>query len=221
MTGQIALTQPAPSMNFFATEQGFPRPCSSRAQHGVVLIIALVLLVVISLLAVSGMRTAGSSERTAGNVRTTELATQAAEIALRHCESSVLKIQRNASGDTTSPEATYPTTFTSAKILPATNPPGWQNKTTWDGSSTAVYVLPESLLNQGLMTATYKRFPECMVESLPVLVEVAGSPVAKTNLSFVITARGFGPEVAALLVSSTRVRPVGAEVWLQSHIELE
>lgn len=220
MTGQIALTQPVPSMSFFVIEQGFPRACSPRAQHGVVLIIALVLLVVISLLAVSGMRTAGSSERIAGNVRTTELATQAAEIALRHCESSVLKIQRNASGDTTSPEATYPTTFTSAKILPATKPPGWQNKTTWDGSSTAVYVLPESLLNQGLMTATYKRFPECMVESLPVLVEVAGSPVAKTNLSFVITARGFGPEVAAL-VSSTRARPVGAEVWLQSHIELE
>lgn len=218
MISHIALAQPVPCANLSATRKILPRPGSPRSQHGVVLIIALVLLVVISLLAVSSMRSAGSSESMAGNVRTTQLATEAAEIALRHCEASVLKIQKNASGDTTSAEATYPTTFSSAMILSATIPPRWQAIATWDGSSPDVFVLPSSLLNQGLMTTTYKRFPECMVESLPVLP--AGSQVVKTNSLFVITVRGFGPEVAAL-VSSTRVRPAGAEVWLQSHIELE
>lgn len=218
MTGRIAPIQPAPCVNLAATGKGLPRPGSPRAQRGVVLIIALVLLVVISLLAVSSLRSAGFSESMAGNVRTTQLATEAAEIALRHCESSILKIQKNAFGDTTSAEATYSTTFNSANILPATTPPIWQNMTMWDGSSTAVYVLPASLLNQSLLITTYKRFPECMVQLLPLMVE--GNPEVKTNSSFVITARGFGPEVAAL-VGSTRVRPVGVEVWLQSHIELE
>lgn len=63
-------------------------------QNGVVLIIALILLVVISLLAVTSLRGAGSAESISGNVRTTELATQAAEIALRHCEAAALKVVR-------------------------------------------------------------------------------------------------------------------------------
>jgi hypothetical protein len=36
-----------------------------------------------------------------------------------------------------------------------------------------------------------------------------------TSNSFVVTARGFGPEVA-----SGTARPTGAEVWLQSTISL-
>ena len=187
-------------------------------QRGVVLIISLILLVVISLLAVAGMRNAGSSESVLGNVRTTELATQAAEIALRHCESSVLRIQKNVQGDTTSAEATYPTTFTSTNILTATSPAHWQDTAgNWDVAPSSVYVIPMSFLNQtGMAIATYKRAPECMVEPLPVML--SNGTVVNTS-SFVITARGFGPEVAA--ADGSRSRPVGSEVWLQSHIKLQ
>ena len=189
--------------------------CIPHRQRGVVLLIALVLLVVISLLAVTSMRNAGSAESVAGNVRTTELATQAAEIALRHCESSVLKIQTNAIGDTTSLAATYPTTFNATNILPASTPAQWPNMATWDSSSSAVFVLPLPLLNQtGMTLTTYQRPPECMVESLPVMLP--GSAAVNTTASFVVTARGFGPEVG--VAAGTSRRPVGSEVWLQSHI---
>jgi len=194
------------------------RPQLAQAQRGVVLIIALILLVVISLLAVTSLRNAGSTETVLGNVRTTELATQAAEIALRHCESSVVEIVTVASGGSSTYAANL-NGFTAANILPAstTTTAQWQDISIWDSNSTAPVVLPLSIVNQTATTATYKRPPECMVESLPVML--AGG--LSTTASFVITARGFGPEVPALTDPTTRVRPTGTEVWLQSHIELQ
>lgn len=193
-----------------ATKLMFSHSNLPRKQQGVVLIIALILLVVISLLAVTSMRNAGSAESVAGNVRTTELATQAAEIALRHCESSALKITKLiANPSDTSAEANYSTTLAESNVLRASTSVQWQNTATWDSASTATYVLPSSLVG----TATFKRPPECMVESL------TGVTAVGTNAAFVITARGFGPEVAA--ADGSRTRPQGTEVWLQSTIEIQ
>lgn len=185
------------------------------SQHGVVLIISLILLIVISLLAVTSIRNARSSESVAGNVRTTELATEAAEIALRHCEASVLKLAIEASGRT----STYSTTFTNNNIVttPTAATPTWQIMSIWDSNSTATFVLPLPVVNQAGMLKTYQRPPECMVERQPVLLE--GSNVVNTTASFVITVRGFGPEVAP--ADSTRSRPQGNEVWLQSNIQIK
>ena len=189
-------------------------PCTRlpNRQRGVVLIIAMIMLIVISLLAVRSMRNASSTETISGNVRTTELATQAAEIALRHCEASVVNVVAVAGGGT----PTYSTTFVASNILPAstTTSAQWQDTTVWDSTSTAAYVLPLTMVNQTGLTSTYKRAPECMVEPLPTMMTATGA--VSTTASFVITARGFGPEVA-----NNRNRPLGSEVWLQSHIELE
>jgi type IV pilus assembly protein PilX len=181
----------------------------NQSERGVVLVIALILLIVISLLAVTSMRTAASSEQVASNVRTTDLATQAAEIALRHCESSAIKIVKVLGGDTTSAEAVYPTTMTSSNILWANTANEWGNvATTWDvASSTKTFVLPSTIVGG---TATYKRPPECMVESL------TGVTPTSSNAAFIVTARGFGPEVAA-----GTGRPQGTEIWLQSTIEIQ
>ncbi len=185
------------------------------------LIIALILLIVISLLAVTSMRSAASSESIANNVRTTELAMQAAEIALRHCESSAIKVVKLAKvpPDTMSPEATYNDQgLGTTQVLKAATATAWQTMATWDGTSTSTYVLPLTLVNgagAGLL-ATYKRPPECMVESLTGAGAVPG-----TGAAFLITARGFGPEVASLTDPATRVRPQGTEIWLQSTIEVQ
>ena len=187
-------------------------PNRARSERGVVLVLALLMLVVISLLAVTTLRNAGSAESVTGNLRVTELATQAAEIALRHCEASVLASLTDAAGG----ESTYPTTFDDAYIAPSGAPPNWQNKALWEGDAAAVFVLPLALLNQpGMTRTTYKRAPECMVERLPA---VPGEGGAATF--FVITARGFGPEVAAL-AGKARLRPLGSEIWLQSNIKIE
>lgn len=175
------------------------------------MVVALILLVVISLLALTSLRNAGSAESVAGNTRTTELATQAAEIALRHCEASVLGSVNTTAGGV----STYVTTFTGSNILPPSASPQWQNMALWDSSSTAVFVLPLTLLNQpGMTFATYQRAPECMVEQIP------SASSTSTAIFFVVTARGFGPEVAAL-TGPARVRPVGSEIWLQSDIKMD
>ena len=167
-----------------------------HAQHGVVLVIALILLVLISLLAVSSLRNAGSSESVASNVRTTELATQAADIALRYCESKARELAPGVTPDST------PNQWNTAA--------NWDKPDTdklWDGTSTSAFVLAKNDVNQP-GNATYQRPPECMIEKLP-----AGT------IGYIITARGFGPEVTAVKAGEDR-RPKGSEVWLQSTIEL-
>lgn len=226
------MTPPLPSQR--RKSRGLSRFPLAGRQRGVILIISLVMLIVVSLLALSSMHNAVSSEAVAGNARTTVLASQAAEIVLRHCEASVLKIKTRANGDTTSSDANYSTTFVAANIQPAKTTPQWTSPATWDSSSSAIFVAPLSLVNQtDLPMTTYKRPPECMVEPENFLVLVpavmapdgvtvlvpAGTAVNSTS-SFIVTARGFGPEVAAVPSGASRLRPLGSEVWMQSQISI-
>jgi Tfp pilus assembly protein PilX len=191
----------------------------------------LILLAVTSLLAATSLRNASSTESIAGNIRSTELATQAADIALRHCELSVLKRMAIASGDTTSAAALYTSTFADSNIDdPNSDEPAWQDPASnWDVTGTNIFVLPANLVGD---IALYKRPPECMVERITTTrhnyaqrgtdgITVIGyaSTFIDTSSTFVITARGFGPEVAA--ADSNRTRPKGTVVWLQSHISLQ
>ncbi len=193
---------------------------AAHKQGGVVLIISMILLVIISLLAVTSLRNAGSAESVAGNIRTTEMARQSAEIALRHCEQSVNELIAVANG--AAPK--YTTTFALSDILAFTTPPAWsaRNTTTnaltnWDVTPTTAYILPIAMVNDIALGVSYKRPPECMVEELPVLLPSATAPTVST--SFLITARGFGPEVAA--ADASRSRPMGTEVWMQSTIQID
>jgi type IV pilus assembly protein PilX len=169
-------------------------------QDGVVLVIAMIMLIVISLLAVVSIRNASTAESVSGNVRTTLLATQSAEIALRYCEQAVEQI---ASGTGT--------LLATPTILAYASPPQWKNTSNWDAvAPTLTFVIPTTAVNSG--TATFRRAPECMVERMPV--QSAGA--LSTTSTYVITARGFGPEVAA-----GTGRPNGSEVWMQSTLELQ
>jgi type IV pilus assembly protein PilX len=187
-----------------------PLMCCSvrtRRQSGVVLVIALLMLVAISLVASLSIRNATSSEAVAGSVRTTQLATQAAEVALRYCEKSVVDLVNGAT--------TFTTTFAPSNILAYSIPPQWTNTAVWDSVSAAVFVLPADSVNAANVSTTYSRMPECMVETLP-LGDATG--VTTATKSYVITARGFGPEVPA---DVTRARPKGgSEIWLQSVIAI-
>ena len=178
------------------------RRTGTHAQHGVVLIIALVMLVVISLLATLSMRNATSSESISGNVRTTQLATQAAEIALRYCEDEVVKVQNNGGADPL------------GIIQPYVDPPLWKDAAAnWDVATSKAKIIPKDSVNQKDLGATFQRAPECMVERIP-MVAVTGAITETKN--YVVTARGFGPEVAD---DTARGRPTGSEVWMQSTIE--
>ena len=189
------------------------RRTRAHAQRGVVLIIALVMLVVISLLATLSMRNATSSEGISGNVRTTELATQAAEIALRYCE------------DAAAQSMGWPGTLDLSFIPAFSSTPLWSVLTNWDGSTSSaapatptgpVLVIPGGSINQAGAGVTFKRPPECMVERMQM---ATNTTTVTTATTFVITARGFGPEVAQ--TNAARDRPKrGSEVWMQSTVEL-
>ena len=179
---------------------------------------ALIMLVVISLLATLSMRNATSSESISGNVRTTELATQAAEIALRYCEDAVVQMNGGAG---TLAELPVIQAFASPPLWSARNASGVL--TTWDGNTSTVaptgrvFVIPVGSINQAGAGVTFKRPPECMVERMRMATTTT---TVTTTSTYVITARGFGPEVAGD-PSGTRPRPQGGtEVWMQSTIEL-
>jgi type IV pilus assembly protein PilX len=176
-----------------------------HAQRGVVLVIALLMLVVISLAASLSIRNATSSEAVSGNVRTSQLAMQAAEIALRYCERSIVDIANSTT--------TFVTTFAASNIQPYSTTPQWQSTTLWDTTNTVVFVLPATSLNASGISTTFARMPECIVETLP---EANATGATTATNTYVITARGFGPEVGA--ANAARTRPEGSEVWLQSTI---
>lgn len=172
----------------------------AKSQQGVVLIVALILLVVLSLVSAAAIRGSSSAELSTNNARTQTLAMQAAEAALRYCEKATLNFMTGA-GATPSltPEAAPAT---------AATPYRWQTLTNWDGtgSGTNITTLVSADVNDRADDAgkLYKRYPECTVQYL--------EPVNTNRV--VVTARGFGPDVAAL--TAARAAPTGAEVWLQS-----
>ena len=190
------------------------------AQRGIVLIMALIMLVVISLLTAVSVRNATSSEGVNANVRQTQLAGQAAETALRYCEQGVIKVlSANAnpfvfsvSVPPSSTTVTLAATHFQTLILNAT--PTSLVPANWDSNAGTypILVLPAASVNRAGITSTFSRPPECMIERL------SPSTSAKASKNFTITARGFGPEVAA--ADTSRTRPIGSEVWMQSTLEL-
>jgi type IV pilus assembly protein PilX len=183
-----------------------PHDAQRHPQRGVVLIVSLIMLVIISLLASFSIRNATSTEAVSGNVRTTQLASQAAEFAMNYCATGMDQLG--------SPTATVVVTPLGYASPPrATQKDANGNLIHWDGTSSiasnAVIVIPSAALGG---TTTFKRMPECMIE--PMMVVNSTGTGTTTTSTYVITARGFGPEVAA--ADASRTRPIGSEVWIQA-----
>lgn len=177
---------------------------SLRAARGVVLVVALIMLAIISLLVATSVGNVASSEAVNANTRLVQLATQSAEIALRYCEDATVQV---TSG--TLPVTPVPT------VQDYDVRPMWTRTPTtaiWDVTPTVAFVLPLDTVNAAGSSVTYARPPECIVERmLPPSSD-------RYTTSFVVTARGFGPDVAP--ANTNRSRPKGTEVFLQSTIEL-
>lgn len=194
-------------MNILPPLRAHARGRSPGPQRGVVLIVAMIMLVIISLLAAMSVRNATSSEKVTGNVRFTELANQAAEIALRICEQAVVANVKTGTA--------LPTGLT---IQGVSSPPLYtQMSTIWDASPkpASLYSVDATSVNVASSPVTFNRTPECLVERMQV-ANTANTGVSTTR-SYVITARGFGPDVR----TTTAGRPQGTEVFLQSILELD
>lgn len=114
----------------------------ARSQRGATLIITMVMLVLITLLGLSAIRTTTVDEKMAGNTRDRERALQAAEAAVRSCLNQI----KNGS-------------YTGTPLTPApiTADPHWEVAANWaNGNSVAVAVDTDNLAAQ----------PRCMYETL-------------------------------------------------------
>jgi len=182
-------------------------PRSQRGRsRGVVLVVALILLVVMTVSSVVAMRGATASDMVSNNIRSQNLALQAAEIALRHCEGLALA------------GTVVALRLNNGMILDE-----WRNTANWGG--VGVVTVPAAVLGTAV---PYSTAPQCLVR-LMSYDEMYGS----INMKFTtvrpsdralderyiflyrITARGYSPDFQR---NGDGATVSGAEVWVQSTI---
>lgn len=160
-------------------------------EHGVALMVALVMLVIIGIASVSIMRGALSSDLVANNTRVQTLAMQAAQIALRYCEDEVVKLSQG----------------TATTVIVLTNSTdAWNALPIW-ADDARVNTVPAQYMESTDSTFVPTTMPQCMVESRTM----SGKTV------YYITARGFSPDYSAEADGNTAS---GSAVWLQSALRL-
>lgn len=166
----------------------FPRR-PQASQHGIALIVVLVMLAVISLVSGASLRAALSAEQITLNMRLESLAKEAAHIGLRHCEQALLQ--------------TPPT----LPVHPAPLAPGpalWTLWSSWHGSHALAHTVPASAMSS-IDSAFVPAFrPQCLLETHPAHPEL-----------ITVTARGFSPDHQADPAGRTTR---GAMAWVQSVV---
>ena len=178
-----------------------------RHQHGAVLMVSLIMLLIITLLGITGMETTVLEEKMAGNMRNKSTAFQAAESALRNGEMDI-----NASDVST---LSFLAACTGGFCLPAAsaNAPVWENAAIVNWTGTA-----QTIDYGARLTATtiddIAAQPKYILEKLDTPAIAAGqrfdasagagySSAAANEEVFRITARGVGgTTVAASMVQS-------------------
>ena len=168
-----------------------PVPPSRRAERGISLIIAMLMLVVIGLASAAIIRNATSADRAVNNNRLQTQANQFAQVALRFCESQVLL---SVNGQ--------PTVV--VVQTPAVSPANWTAKANWFNGATA-HTLSSAEMTGATMP---KVFPQCMAE------QTAGANARV----FTVTARGFSDDFTEDKNDHSTIS--GSVIWLQSTIQV-
>lgn len=150
-----------------------------KNQRGVVLIMALTILMVLTLVGVSAMKTSSLQERMSGNSRDYQIAFEAAEIALRAGEDYVKTISTTADFSAAGANGKY----TSRAI---TSTEAWENESNWTSGNA-----------ESVTLADVSKDPEFMIEIVDSTygqvdsLEPGGAPTGVISL-FRVTARGYG-----------------------------
>ena len=182
------------------------RIAAPRRQRGAVLIIALMFLVLLTIIGVSGISSTTVEERMAGNSRDREAAFQAAESALRDAEIDLeTSIGGTGNRDTTvwavgvnATTVAVPcaSSFTTGVCTngPLTVPAGDYRTqivtaSTWDWTSTTKTVAYGTYTGAVTIPNVYRQ-PRYVIEHLPELIY--GTMTTPTTKFFRISARGWG-----------------------------
>ena len=177
------------------------RPGSRRRhQRGVVLAMSLVLLAILSLVALYAMRGSILGEQVSKNIRANEVASQAAETALRYCEDRVRTAQALTIIDA-------PGTLTPGEL-----PDQWQTRANWFDNAVSNEIPADQLVAANMRPLPVR--PRCIVErfTLPPAPGEDRRAVAFMQ-PHLITAIGFSADYER---DASNRAISGGETWLQS-----
>ncbi|HKE93396.1 MAG TPA: PilX N-terminal domain-containing pilus assembly protein [Povalibacter sp.] len=174
-------------------------------QRGAVLIVSLILLLVMTILALSGSQVVRLQERMAGNVRDTDLAFQGSEAALRDAERYIEALTAWPTACTTTSTAGC-MMFETGTLRTTTSPAfdlRTQNNTWWttyarDYQTTATTDL-----------AGVKRDPKFVIEKVAQVCDTGEAPCAEADTLYYFrnTAQSYGgTDTADVRLQSTYVR---------------
>ena len=162
-------------------------------QRGSALVISLIMLLVVSLLAIGGLRSTILQERMSANLHDRELAFQAAEAALRAGERFLA--------------SNPPDTFPNANGLYTNgnpNRPNWLAATAGDAATNAISFETDNDAMQGV--AVQPQYYIELLEIVPPGTETE-SGVPESSVGFYrVTARGFGGTADSVVVVSSVFR---------------
>ena len=168
-----------------------------RAAAGIVLPIALILLVVITLVGVATMRSAITAEDVTKSVRSNTVAMQAAETALRYCETEAMSASASL--------IINPIPLDGEPVL-------WRTRANWSNAA-ITNILPATLVTSADARQVPVQ-PRCLIETYRLR---RGDNDRTQRDPFQITAVGYSPDYRT--DGNGRIVS-GGEVWLQSVLRL-
>lgn len=173
---------------------------SQRQQSGFVLVVSMIFLIIMTMLAVTAIKKATLDEKVTGNLRAQDLAFQAAEKALRFCESNLVLAVGSLQMCQLSPSATVQV-IPSKKESDITDvtknfPDEWSKAANWEDGGE----FPATKLAGVNQISNVVEQPRCMIERWEI-----PNDRGKDFYPYVITARGVGSVDTAV-------------VWLQEVI---
>ncbi|QHS09186.1 pilus assembly protein [Sinimarinibacterium sp. NLF-5-8] len=184
--------------NQYSSQRSGQHSTPARAQSGVTLLIALIMLAVLAFGSVIAARNATNSDRIAYNLRAQNLALEAAELALRWCEQNVTTLPVLALNDNT---------ITTE----------WQTEANWNTHGQTV---PAAVLGG---TIAYQSAPQCLIRRMSYDELFGDTPPSADAITpqsrgissdylffFRITARGYTP--------NNDVGGAQAQAWVQSTV---
>ena len=189
------------------------RPPRQR-QHGLVLVVALILMAVIGVASTAAMRLALTSSTIALGLRAQNEATQAAEVALRWCE---VQTRLNASAAVNGLSNEF---VLLESPVNSETPPFWQ---TFNGFTANSRPVPAMIMAAaGMPALDAAQLPRCLAQESDslkggdkVIVGVADNNLDALNFrQFLITVRAFSPDFR----TGTNGEDGGSEVWIQSTL---
>ncbi len=171
-----------------------------QRQRGIVLAVALVFLAILSLVGLYAMRGSILGEQVSKNIRANEVATQAAETALRYCEDRVRTAQ---------PLTTHEAPV---DLAPGELPNRWQTRANWFDDTIAVEVPSAQLVATDMRPLPV--LPRCIVERFTLPPAPGEDPRSVAFMHpHLVTAIGFSADFER---DSSNRAISGSEVWLQS-----